>query len=79
MGYCDLSFIGSGLAYRTEQTGNRIGHYHGLHFFLSDGTPKGYITSFSINPPRGQARGVKSLAQRRKKGSQNCEMYRRLN
>ena len=33
MGYCDLSFISSGLTFRTEQTVNRIGHYHGLMLF----------------------------------------------
>ena len=65
MGYCELSFISSGLTCRTEQTVNRIGHYHGLSFFLCEGARRLHNIDLHVS---------KLMNTRREgRGSQNCE------
>ena len=45
MGCCDLSFFGSGLTCRTNQTGKPDRPLSRINVISCDGTPKGYMTS----------------------------------
>ena len=54
MGCCDLSFFGSGLTCRTDQTGKPDRPLSRITFSFRVKAPEGYITSISIYPPAGR-------------------------